>query len=142
MVVAQLQEGLGRRLSQLSDTIAGGEPAAAARLAAVEQAKKELEVAKGKQQDFADQYRAAKEAQKDAQGAKKNAETKVKQTEPDLKAAKKIQQDAKASLENYQNYNWGSFEMLRDHTSKPKSVEAAQVQLEEAAAIEAAEAGA
>ena len=51
-------------------------------------------------------------------------------------------QDAKASLENYQNYNWGSFEMLRDHTSKPKSVEAAQVQLEEAAAIEAAEAGA
>lgn len=51
-------------------------------------------------------------------------------------------QDAEASLENYQNYNWGSFEMLRDHTSKPKSVEAAQVQLEEAAAIEAAEAGA
>jgi len=51
-------------------------------------------------------------------------------------------QDAKASLENYQNYNWGSFEMLRDHTSTPKSVEAAQVQLEEAAAIEAAEAGA
>ena len=51
MVVAQLQEGLGRRLSQLSDTIAGGEPAAAARLAAVEQAKKELEVAKGKQQE-------------------------------------------------------------------------------------------
>ena len=43
-------------------------------------------------EDFADQYRAAKEVQKDAQGAKKNAETKVKQAEPDLKAAKKIQQ--------------------------------------------------
>ena len=51
MVVAQLQEGLGKRVSQLSDTIASGEPAAAARLAAVEQAKKELEVAQEKQQD-------------------------------------------------------------------------------------------
>ena len=43
-------------------------------------------------EEDADQYRAAKEVQKDAQGAKKNAETKVKQAEPDLKAAKKIQQ--------------------------------------------------
>ena len=51
MVVAQWEEGLGKRVCQLSDTIASGEPAAAARVAAVEQAKKELEVAKGKQQE-------------------------------------------------------------------------------------------
>jgi len=51
MVVAQWEEGLGKRVCQLSDTIASGEPAAAARVAAVEQAKKELEVAQEKQQD-------------------------------------------------------------------------------------------
>ena len=51
MVVAQLQEGLGKRLAQLNETIQTGAPAAANRLAAVEQAKKDLEMSKLKQQD-------------------------------------------------------------------------------------------
>ena len=51
MVVAQLQEGLGKRLAQLNETIQTGAPAAQQRLAAVEQAKKDLDVSKLKQQD-------------------------------------------------------------------------------------------
>ena len=42
--------------------------------------------------EVADLYLSAKQVQKDCQGAKKAADTKVKQSEPDLKAAKKIQQ--------------------------------------------------
>lgn len=132
MVVAQLQEGLQKHLAQLQETIQSSEPAAAKRLAAVEQAKKDLQMAKLKQQEVADLYLAAKQLQKDCQGNKKSAETKVKQSAPDLTAAKKIQQEAEKRLENYKQRNWTSFETLRDHTS-PKV---------EAAAIEAAEAGA
>lgn len=51
MVVAQLQEGLGKRLAQLNETIQTGAPAAAHRLASVDQAKKDLEMSKLKQQD-------------------------------------------------------------------------------------------
>ena len=43
-------------------------------------------------EEVADLYLSAKQVQKDCQGAKKAADTKVKQSEPDLKAAKKIQQ--------------------------------------------------
>lgn len=142
MVVAQLQEGLGKRLAQLNETIQTGAPASAERLASVEKAKKDLEMAKLKQQEVADLYLSAKQVQKDCQGAKKAADTKVKQSEPDLKAAKKIQQEAENRLENYKTKNWSSFETLRDRTCT-KEVEAGEVRmLEEAAAIEAAEAGA
>lgn len=134
MVVAQLQEGLGKCLAQLNETIQTGAPAAAHRLASVDQAKKDLEMSKLKQQEVADLYLSAKQVQKDCQGAKKAADTKVKQSEPDLKAAKKIQQEAENRLENYKTKNWSSFENLRDRTTS-KEVEAA-------AAIEAAEAGA
>eukprot|EP00435_Cladocopium_sp_Y103_P009220 s2911_g2.t1 len=166
-------EGLGKRLAQLNETIQTGAPASAERLASVEKAKKDLEMAKLKQQDeemgkkwstfyrsmgwwiflgdiedfraeteVADLYLSAKQVQKDCQGAKKAADTKVKQSEPDLKAAKKIQQEAENRLENYKTKNWSSFETLRDRTCT-KEVEAGEVRmLEEAAAIEAAEAGA
>eukprot|EP00438_Fugacium_kawagutii_P024932 Skav213189 [mRNA] locus=scaffold2826:64326:75722:+ [translate_table: standard] len=157
MVVAQLQEGLQKRLAQLTETIQNGEPAAAARLAAVDQAKKDLETAKLKQQDsdkkrqeVADLYLAAKQLQKDCQGTKKGADAKVKQAEPDLTAAKKIQQaggsavqDAEMRLEKYKQHNWASFESLRDHAaSKEVAARELEIQMEEAACLEAAEAGA
>eukprot|EP00435_Cladocopium_sp_Y103_P010457 s5485_g2.t1 len=75
--------------------------------------------------------RGSFDAMVDCQGAKKAADTKVKQSEPDLKAAKKIQQEAENRLENYKTKNWSSFETLRDRTSS-KEVDAGEASSEEA----------
>eukprot|EP00438_Fugacium_kawagutii_P034525 Skav213815 [mRNA] locus=scaffold1987:484565:485716:- [translate_table: standard] len=119
MVVAQLQEGLLKRSGALQVQIQQGEPAAAERLARVEQACKDLEAARVHQEKMAEIYMTKQGALKASQDAKEEAESKVKDAEPRLLAAKKSLEDAALELENYQVFNWGCFEQLRDHAPKP-----------------------
>ncbi|CAJ1372583.1 unnamed protein product [Effrenium voratum] len=145
MVVAQLQEGLGKRLAQLGEQLSAGAPLAQQRQEATQQAAKELEAAKEKQQEAAEAYQASLEAQKQRQAELEAAKKEVKSVEPRLKATLKAQKEAEDELKHFREYNLACFEKLRDHSAEnPKEtlLANAQRELAEAAALEAAEAGA
>ncbi|CAK9036733.1 unnamed protein product [Durusdinium trenchii] len=133
MVVAQLGEGLTKRLSTLQEHLQASEPEATAAEQAVETAKKELQAAREQQQVEAEKYEAAQELRATAELARSKAQAEVAQQEPLLRQAVQARLEAETEVESFKNHNWASFEKLRDHSSAQKAVEAQ---------MEAAEAGA
>jgi len=121
MVVAQLQEGLTTKCTQLAAEITEAQPAAMERAKAVHEAKENLEAAKVHQEKTAEHYRETQNVLKSCQEAKKEAEQKVTDAEPTLQSAQQVLADVESELEQYQIYNWSCFEQLRDHSTEPQA---------------------
>ncbi|CAK9030824.1 unnamed protein product [Durusdinium trenchii] len=138
MVVAQLAEGLGKRLSALKEELLASEPGATAAAQAVETAQKELQVAFEQQQVEAEKYKAAQELRASAETAKSQAHAEAAEHEPLLRQAVQARLEAETEVESFKNYNWACFEKLRDHQQLSSAQRAVEAQME----VEAAEAGA
>eukprot|EP00438_Fugacium_kawagutii_P033565 Skav211099 [mRNA] locus=scaffold2002:421210:430909:- [translate_table: standard] len=144
MVVAQLQEGLLKRVATLELEIQQGAPAANERRLRVEEATQELEVplfmlpalvpatmwqaAKVHQEKMSEVYLGMQNALKACQDAKKAAEKEAVA----LAVASPLGQ-------SFQTFNWGCFEKLRDlSVEKPKAAPDAAKDAEIAAPSETA----
>lgn len=150
MVVAQLEEGLVARVAKLKEIIQAGEPAAAARQAAIQAATEELETAKQTQTSDAEKHSAATALKQQREQEHAAALEAIANYEPNYEAAKKALDEKQGKFNDFQSYNLACFETLRDReTKKPKTAPATDAdvsqmarELEVAAAVEAAEAGA
>ena len=140
MVVAQLQDKLAKRIADLADTIQSGEPSSRARQEAVDAAKRNRDAAKQAQQEAAEALQAATDNQQECEKSKAATALALEQHEPHLNAALKTLADKEAERDAFRDYNLACFKMLEHRRSEIKTD--AQQQLEMAAALEAAEAGA
>eukprot|EP00913_Durusdinium_trenchii_P015688 g14743.t1 len=130
MVVAQLAEGLGKRLSALKEELLASEPGATAAAQAVETAQKDLGGVVG----FGEVW----ELRASAETAKSQAHAEAAEHEPLLRQAVQARLEAETEVESFKNYNWACFEKLRDHQQLSSAQRAVEAQME----VEAAEAGA
>eukprot|EP00933_Yihiella_yeosuensis_P029744 TRINITY_DN23371_c0_g1_i1.p1 TRINITY_DN23371_c0_g1~~TRINITY_DN23371_c0_g1_i1.p1 ORF type:complete len:400 (+),score=152.27 TRINITY_DN23371_c0_g1_i1:97-1296(+) len=156
MVVAQLQEALGEKVLALAAVVAEGAPAAAIFQAAVDTAKSALDTAKEAQQAAAQTFNEAGELQKERENEDKAAKAALKEYEPEYRQASAARDDKVDQLQNFKDYNVSCFDLLRNReelnpakkaktSAEPSPEEAvarAADELRQAAAMEAAEAGA
>ncbi|CAE7878806.1 hypothetical protein AK812_SmicGene39122 [Symbiodinium microadriaticum] len=144
MVVAQLQDKLAKRVADLVEIIQSGEPSAAARQQAVDSAARDLDAAKQVQQQEAEALQAATDLQKACEGRRAEALLNVEQHEPQLTAAKKTVVDNEIERDVFQDRNLVCFKTLQNRQTemKTKDMSEARQQLEIAAHLETAEAGA
>ena len=144
MVVAQLQDKLSTRISDLAEIIQSGQPSAAARQEAVDTARQDLDAAKQAQQEAAEGLKAATDLRQECESQKATAALNVEQHEPELSAAKKTMVEKEMERDAFQGYNFACFKNLQKRRTDTKTTQmsAAREQLEVAAALEMAEAGA
>ena len=146
MVVVQLQDKLTKRISDLAEIIQSGQPSAATRQEAVDASRSELESAKQAQQEAAELLKAATDRLQECEKQKADAAANVEQYEPQFEAARKTVAEKEAERDAFCDYNFACFQKLQSQRTEPKAVDdamsQARRQLEMAAALEAAEAGA
>lgn len=149
MVVAQLEDGIVARIAKLTEDIEAGEPAAAARQAAIDAAAQASETTKQTQTSAAEEYTAATALQQQRQQEHASALEAIANYEPNYAAAKKALEEKQGQLADFQSHNLACFESLRDRATMmpkttPTEADVSQMarELEVAAAMEAAEAGA
>lgn len=152
MVVTQLEEAFTKKVQQLAETVAAGEPSAKARMAAVTEAFDTLHAAKQAQQQAAEALSAATGLQEQRQKDLEAAQATLAEHEPSRKAASDAKAQKQEQLQSFRDYNFAIFEQARDKqapgSKQPAPATAADPvalaarQLAEAAQLEAAEAGA
>jgi len=152
MVVAQLEEGLTNKVAKLSEVVTNGAPAAAARQVSVDEAKQAMETAKNAQQLAADELTAANNLQKKRAQEGEDVKAALDAQGPVVHTAGELKREKEEQLQGFMDWNFACFETLRDReTLAPKKaardsaadeLAAAQAEMAQAAAMEAAEAGA
>jgi len=128
MVISELQKCFAKKADELSQMLAEALPKKAERDAAVEAAETHVKDAQDSQNTAAEELMSAKGSWRQAFKTVKLAEAEVAAYEPErLKV--QGEKDAKAAiLDNFKQYNLGSFELLRDQTSKPIVAQQAPVE--------------
>lgn len=152
MVVTQLEEAFTKKVQQLAETVAAGEPSAKARMAAVTEAQDALQAAKQTQVQAAEALSAANALQQQRQKDLEAAKASLAEHEPSRKAASDAKAKKEEHLQSFRDYNFAIFEQARDKqapgskqpaaATSTDSMALAARQLAEAAQLEAAEAGA
>jgi hypothetical protein len=122
MVIEQVEKTLKDRLAQLTSTLEAGSAGKAERAAAVEAAQGEVETAKSARMDTTESLSNAMAAQQEAAGALKEAQTKVKKFEPELKKTQAARDEKQVMLDIFQDGNMKAFAELESKVSASAEV--------------------
>eukprot|EP00930_Biecheleria_cincta_P057725 TRINITY_DN43608_c0_g1_i1.p1 TRINITY_DN43608_c0_g1~~TRINITY_DN43608_c0_g1_i1.p1 ORF type:complete len:393 (-),score=137.11 TRINITY_DN43608_c0_g1_i1:92-1270(-) len=152
MVVTQLEEALTKKVQQLAEEVAAGEPSATARAAAVTEAHDTFHAAKQAQQQVAEALSAANGLQEQRRKDLEAARATLAEHAPSVKVATDAKAKKEEQLQSFRDYNFACFQEARDKEAPGSKQSAPAVpedpmalaarQLAQAAQLEAAEAGA
>jgi len=118
MVLDQLEKSLVDKAGELQKTLDESAPAAAERAAAVEAAEAELETAKAKQKEAADELVNAQKSSAEASKAVDAAKAAVKTFVPDYQKATAALDACVESLNKFKEHNMVCFETLKVKVAK------------------------
>jgi len=139
MVVAQLDEEVGKRVAALDATLKEGEPSKAERAAALASAEATLVSAKEAQLASAESFQAAQKAEKDASAALDAAKKALKAMTSEIRSHNRALDIASAELSVFQEGPLAVFGELKEHVAPPPPPEEPEAAPEEAAPEAAAE---